>query len=129
MSEALFFNTINALTAASKKILTLNDDEVFDRIQAQKATLAEAFSILHTRLIQLEQTFANAEFVFDNGTVENDILDYVDLLKEYEEPLAEKADYILSGGLNNTAKDYRALHLKEVLEAINECCQSIGEIL
>jgi hypothetical protein len=61
---------------AADKIITLDNDSVYERVLPQLQTLSQPLSNLHFNLAQPEMAVPNTGFAFGQQTVENDILDY-----------------------------------------------------
>lgn len=129
MNDPLFKTAVRSLVLTANNIITLNDDEVYERVQPQLQSLANAFTGLHNHLAQLETYYTNFGFEFGQQTVENDILDYARLLKQHEDALDEIMGYHLSGGLNDEWGRDKAAHLKELLLSIVSTCYTICQIL
>ena len=124
--EEHFTETFAALIEASGSITGFSGKQPDDAWEVY----AEAAERLIARLQQLDQ-YANVKYAFEEG-MPADIINYTQLLKQYEQPLTEVLGFQLSQlefMEDNSWSGYKALYLQETREAIISETETISSIL
>lgn len=121
--EALFPQMLQALVAAAGRL-----SGIPMIVKGREEAVADAMVNLHAGLVQLEG-YLHFDYAFDAGLPE-DVKQYTALLQEYEEPCAEKIDYLLDRPLlfgSNGPDQGGAAFLEQLLQDIMADSKTVAD--